>query len=358
MHKAILFLSCLGFFFSCNAQKKNTAGNDLSGFIQRKGDSLFITHQLHGLLVGVLNKGERQYFNFGSAVPDEKLPFDEQTLFEAGSITKTFTAYLVESILQEKGIPGSSSIINYLPDSVRTNKALERITFRSLLNHTSGLPRLPLNMQLSTEDRAPYDAYTEQDLFAYLKVARPNADGKNSYSNLGMGLAGVLAQRITGKDFSTLLEEYIFTPFGMNAKGENRTKKSQGYFQNEKIAFWKMAALAPAGGLKTTADDMLTYLSKMSKPATAKSGEIINNLLEPTATLSPVVRIGKGWHTLEQKDKPIIYWHNGGTYGFSTFAAFIKDTEQAVIVVVNQFNMNQVSDGLGIAIMKKMLDEK
>jgi hypothetical protein len=61
---------------------------------------------------------------------------------------------------------------------------------------------------------------------------------------------------------------------------------------------------------------------------------------------------------LEQKGKPTIYWHNGGTYGFSTFAAFVKDTKRSVVVVVNQFNQNQVSDGLGIAIMKEMLEKE
>ena len=94
----------------------------------------------------------------------------------------------------------------------------------------------------------------------------------------------------------------------------------------------------------------------MSKPSNNAAKTIIAQLLEPTARISPVVRIAKGWHTIEQQGKPIIYWHNGGTYGFSTFAAFIKDTEQAVIVVVNRFNANQFSDGLGVSIMKKMLD--
>ena len=55
------------------------------------------------------------------------------------------------------------------------------------------------------------------------------------------------------------------------------------------------------------------------------------------------------------KDKPIIYWHNGGTYGFSTFAAFIKGQQKAVIVVINKFNQNNISDGLGIAIMKELI---
>lgn len=355
MRKAFLFMNLISLFFSCRAQKKTSAQNNLAGFIQQKGDSLLQAEKVPGIFVGILNKGKREYFSFGYAVPDEKNPFNAKTVFEAGSITKTFTAYLVESILREKEIPDTNSIVHYLPDSVQSNKALRSITFLSLLNHTSGLPRLPENMPLLPTDMDPYRNYTEHDLFAYLKTAQPKPDGKSNYSNLGMALAGVLAQRISGKDFAHLLADYVYTPFGI--QGQNLTQvKSQGYFENEKVAFWKWNALAPAGCIHATAENMLTYLSRMSKPTDARSKAVIEQLLLPTTSLSPAVRIGKAWHTFEQKGKPAIYWHNGGTYGFSTFAAFVKDTEQAVIVVVNQFNKNAVSDGLGIAIMKKMLE--
>src|SRR5688572_26751373 len=105
MRKAFLFMSLFGWLFSYKSQTKSIAQNDLASFIQQKGDSLLKKESLPGIFVGVLNKGERRYFNFGYAVPDEKKPFDAETVFEIGSITKTFTAYLVESILQEKRIP-------------------------------------------------------------------------------------------------------------------------------------------------------------------------------------------------------------------------------------------------------------
>jgi CubicO group peptidase (beta-lactamase class C family) len=314
--------------------------------------------KLPGLFVGVLNRGERQFFNFGYAVPDKKLPFDAATLFEAGSITKTFTAFILQSILQEKGIAEKSSILSYLPEAVQSNKALEPVDFLSLLNHTSGLPRLPENLPLKEGDLAPYDQYTEEDLFAFLKTVVPKPNGKSSYSNLGMGLAGVLAQRISGKDFPTLLHEYILVPFGMrNADSDPAIyRKSDGYFIGQKVRYWKIAVLAPAGSLQCTADEMLSYLHYMSRPADEERKKIIDNLLQPTVSVSPTMHVCKAWHTVEQKGKPVIYWHNGGTFGFSTFAAFVKETEQAVIVVANQFNANHVSDALGVAIMKKMLE--
>ncbi|MDB5206756.1 MAG: class beta-lactamase-related serine hydrolase [Flavisolibacter sp.] len=355
MRKLFTSLSCLLLVAAANAQ--TTTSISLSDFITKKGDSLYKAGKLPGIFVGILNKGEKQFFNFGYAIPDDKLPFDSATLFEAGSITKTFTAYILTSILQQKGISDSSSIISYLPDSMQSNKALQGITFLSLLNHTSGLTRLPTNMILTADDMTPYDHYTMADLFSYLKTATPKPDGKSNYSNLGMGLAGVLAQRISGKDYPTLLRQLIFVPFSMKAPGNgNKHRKSQGYFGEKKAVYWTMNALAPAGALQSTANEMLAYLSYMSNPATEQTKTVITQLLKPTVVVTPTMQVGRAWHTFEQKNQPIIYWHNGGTYGFSTFAAFVKGTGQAVIIVVNKFNSNAVSDGLGIAIMKKMLE--
>lgn len=354
MRKLFSLIGCL--FMMVVAAAQQTTSISLADFITRKGDSLYKAEKLPGIFVGVLNKEEKQFFNFGYAIPDDKLPFDSITLFEAGSITKTFTAYILTSILLKKSISYSRSIISYLPDSVQSNKALQGITFLSLMNHTSGLPRLPSNMILSSDDMTPYDHYTMTDLFNYLKTVTPKPDGKSNYSNLGMGLAGVLAQRISGKDYPTLLRQFIFVPFGMRAS-DNRHKhrKSQGYFGDKKAAYWKMNALAPAGGLQCTSNELLSYLEYMSQPGDAKAKAIIDKLIKPTVALSPAMHIGLAWHTFEQVGKPNIYWHNGGTYGFSTFAAFIKGTGQAVIVVANKFNTNAVTDGLGIAIIKKML---
>ncbi len=205
----LIIWTCL-LFAGCKAGQKQEG---LSLFINNKADSLYKTEKLPGIFIGVLNNGERSYYNFGFADPDKKMSFDSSTLFEIGSITKTFTAFVLESVLKEQNISDSSSIINYLPDSVKANKALEKISFLSLLNHTSGLPRLPENMDLYSNAMSPYDDYTAEDLFGYLKTCAPKPDGKSNYSNLGAGLAGVIAERIAGKSYHRVLNEYIFAPF-------------------------------------------------------------------------------------------------------------------------------------------------
>ncbi|MEI2747514.1 MAG: serine hydrolase domain-containing protein [Ferruginibacter sp.] len=341
---------------TANAQSFN---NDSLGiFIQQKADSLYRKSKVPGIFIGVLNGKQRQYFDVGFAVPDQQKRFDATTIFEAGSITKTFTAYILNAVLEDNHIADTVSILSFLPDSVQTNKALAGISFLQLLNHTSGFPRLPTNMLMDgSAEMAPYDNYTASHLYAYLKTASPVASEKPSYSNLGMGLAGVLAERISKKSFATLLDEYVLIPFGVIEKtkpSDESSNKSQGYFDTSKVAYWNMDVMAPAGGLKCNATEMLQYLQSMSVPVNQQSKNRIEKLLQPTAAMSPQVKVCRGWFTLDVKDKGTIYWHNGGTFGFSTFAAFLKDKSKAVIVVVNKTNSNNVSDKLGMEIIKKL----
>jgi CubicO group peptidase (beta-lactamase class C family) len=132
--------------------------------LQSKVDSTYQKDNVPGIFVAIYNNNKREYYTAGFADTDTKMVFDSTTVFEIGSITKTFTAYVLMSVLRNNGINDSSFILKHLPDSVQKNPSLQKITFLSLMNHTSGLPRLPGNMNLS-ESRQPYENYTAGDLF-------------------------------------------------------------------------------------------------------------------------------------------------------------------------------------------------
>lgn len=336
----------------------NPSATGLDSFINNTADSVFQKEKLPGLFIGVLDNGKRSYYGWGNADTEKKQNFDSATLFEIGSITKTFTAYVLKSVLRNKQISDTASILPYLPDSVRQNKALATISFLKLMNHTSGLPRLPENMKVDAVNKTPYDTYTSDQLFDYLKNCKPALTGKYEYSNLGAGLAGVLAERISGKAYAQLLDQYIFLPFKMVTPDKavsGTANKSQGYFGKEKTPYWNMNVLAPAGGLKCSMAEMLTYLEAMINPVDEEARVIIQQLTTSTALISGKVRVGLGWHLLTEENQSVIFWHNGGTYGFSTFTAFNPEKNKAVMVVINQFSKNNACDVLGITLMRRLL---
>lgn len=357
---SVIFIATCLLFVSLVTKAQQTTG-DIQTFIQQTIDSAYQKEKVPGIFVAVLNNAKRNYLSVGYANPDTEKKFDSTTVFEIGSITKTFTAYILMSVLHEKGISDTASIINYLPDSVQKNKNLQGISFLSLMNHTSGLPRLPNNMKIKNV-RQPYENYAENDLYAYLKTCTPKPDGKSNYSNLGAGLGGVLAERMAGKTYAQLLDKFIFIPFKMVTEANSvasSNNNSQGYFaKDDKTTYWKMNVLAPAGGLKCSGSEMLNYLQNLCFPQTAYSKQIIDELITPTVKINERIAVGRGWHIFFEKDEPAIYWHNGGTYGFSTFCAFVKNSSKAVMVVINQTGKNAVSDLLGIIIIKRMMGEK
>lgn len=367
MRILIIINACLMIWlYSCKGQESpalQPSGSKISfkldSFIRDNTVVSFKKANAPGILVGVLHNGSRRFYTTGFADAGLKTVFDSSTVFETGSITKTFTAYLLMHVLEEKKISDSSSIINYLPDSVKQNRALEKISFLQLLNHSSGLPRLPDDVFFVSENPLqPYENYNKEKLFAYLKRSTPQPDGNSHYSNLGFGLAGVLAELISGKTYSQLLKEYISGPFELQNTGieiPQRTNIATGMFDNTKAEYWKMDAFAGAGAVKSTASDILNYLDRISISHTPDKQTLIDKLTTATITISPQIRVCRGWHTIEDKGKPVIYWHNGGTYSFSTFAAFIKNDYKAVVVVINAFDKNNVSDALGISIIKQML---
>lgn len=360
VRKSGLLVCAISVIAGSSYAQNNLTENSLKAFVKQKTDTAFSKNTVPGIFVLYSNKGKSAFYTAGYANPEKKQPFDMQTFFEIGSITKTFTAYVLVSVLNQHNISDTSSILPYLPKEVQANKNLEGISFLNLMNHSAGFPKLPENMELVENDLQPYQQYDSKKLFEYLATAKPAAKGNYEYSNLGAGLAGVLAERISGKSYAALLDQYIFLPFKMVDKNntiEKSENKSQGYIADgEKSAYWNMNVLAPAGGLKCTGAEMLRYFTCMSEPINASSKAVIDTLTQPTIQLSAMMSICRAWHTMARKNKPVVYWHNGGTYGFSTFGAFVKGTEQFVLVIVNKFDTNMVSDVLGTTIINKMLE--
>jgi len=119
-----------------------------------------------GLSVGVLKDGKIATYNYGETTKGNKQLPTLHTIYEIGSITKTFTATLLAYYVNEGKVKLSDPVTKYLPDSVAKNPELKLITLQSLSNHTSGLARIPENLESANADELnPYKNYTQQMLF-------------------------------------------------------------------------------------------------------------------------------------------------------------------------------------------------
>lgn len=297
-------------------------------------------HRTPGIVVGVLENDQLEVTALGTI---EHEPDPASLCWEIGSITKVFTGLLLAemSIRGEVGL--NDPIGDHLPDPVaqRLPSPALQPTLTDLATHTSGLPRLPVSIiRMVKGGDDPYSMLTEDDVFDYLgpKTQRPRRP-RSRYSNYGMGLLGHLLAGTAGRPYSTLIQERLLGPLGMTATrigscGE-ASPTVQGFRKGKPTPPWTFGALEGAGGLRSTVDDLITFARTCIDPPAGPVGEALQ-LARQTFHHSrvPSGSKGLGWmlRSLDrQKRTTETTWHNGGTYGASSFLAVDAPRSLAVV---------------------------
>jgi len=310
-----------------------------------------------GLSIGILKDGKISYYEYGETVRGNKKLPTGSTLFEIGSITKTFTATLLAYYVNEGKLKLSDPITKYLPDSVAANKALQHITLQELSNHTSGLPSLPPDFDSHITDTLnPYKDYTKRLLFAYLKTCKLDSQPgeKYDYSNMAVGLLGIILEHITNKTYEQMVTEIITQPLQMSSTVQHITPLLKPRFvsvynEDGKLTeAWDFSALAPCGSLKSTVNNLLVYAkANMAGGSTklAKAMELTHHV-----TFDKDVKVCLAWH-ISEVDGVEYYFHNGGTYGSSSFLAFNKEKNIAIVILSN---CGESVDNIGVNILKRI----
>jgi serine-type D-Ala-D-Ala carboxypeptidase/endopeptidase len=306
----------------------------------------------YGIVVGLVDAGGKRVVSRGSFSKESPRALDGDTLFELGSITKVFTALLL-AIAVERGEVGlDDPVAKHLPPGTKVPSLNERsITLRDLATHTSGLPRVPKNL-VSEDVDDPYAGYTVEMLYAYLATAELASEpgSKYAYSNLGAALLARALMVRTGKSYAELVHERISEPLGLHntwvdVPAERRAELAPGHTAMLRPAPYRSRdAMIGNGGVFSSADDLLMFLS-------ASMGLVDTPLAAAFATITAPQKpiddsggsIGLGWHLLKQKDHDLV-WHNGGTSGFRTWAAYDPRKRQGVVVLSNVNTEGGVDD--------------
>ncbi len=310
-----------------------------------------------GLSIGIIRNGVTHIYNYGETNAGSGVMPDENSLYEIGSITKTFAATLLAYYVNEGKVKLSDPITRYLPDSVAANKDLHDITLEMLSNHTSGLPRLPGNFENHSSDPYdPYKDYSKENLFSYLDNCKlESKPGQTyAYSNLAVGLLGTILEQLSGKSFEQMVEEIICAPLDMQSTAQHlspalKRRLVTVYNQDGKTTSpWNFNALAACGALRSTVNDLLIYAKANMLKSNTKLSEALQ--LTHEITFNKDAKLGLAWHTIIINNVEY-YFHNGGTYGCSSFMAFNAEKNMAVIVLSN----SAASTGeLGIGLLKTL----
>jgi len=338
-------------------QSDNSLKNHLDSVVEKVLSPYIQTQGNVGLSAGIFYKGKEYFYNYGETRLGNSLLPTRQTIYDIGSITKTFTTTLLAITVNMGKITLETPITKFLPDSVSNNSDLKDITFKELANHTSGLPRLPDNFERNLTDlNQPYQNYHTKEMFSFLKHFKliRKAGIKYEYSNFAVGLLGVLLERIHNKPYQTLIRQYVTGPANLN-----RTEFSidafksdliaQGYDEHEiPVPVWNFAAFQAAGALKSCASDLLAYskLQLFSSDHTLHAGIKLTHQV----TFNDSTNIlGLGWHFLSGDQKVI--QHGGGTGGYRSMICVNLDRQLSVVILTNNAS---TGDALGIELIKAL----
>jgi D-alanyl-D-alanine-carboxypeptidase/D-alanyl-D-alanine-endopeptidase len=307
-------------------------------------DRIDVQKQSVGIVVGVIEPSGRRVVSYGRLAKNDPRPLNGDTLYEIGSITKVFTSLLLAEAVERGEVTLTDPVGKFLPAAVKVPERGGRsITLQDLATHTSGLPRMPNNF--APKDPAnPYADYSAENLYAFLSGYQLTRDigTEYEYSNLGGGLLGhALTLRARDTDYESLVHARVIAPLGMTSTAITLTPDLKARLAGghgatlQPVANWDLAALAGAGALRSTTNDLLTFLAaNLGYVQTPLAPAMAAMLKVRRPTTSSNLAVALGWHVFSVHDKEIV-WHNGGTAGYRTFIGFDPKARVGVVVLSN-----------------------
>ncbi|UTY59771.1 serine hydrolase [Massilia sp. erpn] len=287
-----------------------------------------------GMVVGLIDENGRRLVSHGVTRLKDGHPVDGATMFEIGSITKVFTSITLADMAERGELAVGDPVAKLLPEQVSVpRRGNKQITLLNLSQHTSGLPRLPDNFAPASMEN-PYADYTEKDLYSFLAEHRLKREigAQVEYSNLGAGLLGhALAQR-AGTDYATLVRQRVMQPLQLQdtvftLSTAQQARLASGHLESrEPAANWDFQVLAGAGGLRSSANDMLRFM--------AANLNLDETPLKPALQRAQSRQQLLAWQVARLPNAELL-WHNGGTGGYASFMGLDGKNGRGVFILSN-----------------------
>ena len=323
-----------------------------------------------GAAIGIVDRQQniREYF-FGRLSETRDDPPDSHSLFEIGSITKTFTATLLAQMILDGTLALDDELQSLLPEAEVTVPQWNgiRITLGHLATHSSGLPKKPQDsgqpLPSGYDPFDPYAAYTTADVYEYLNswctlLFEPGT--RYSYSNTGMGLVGHVLGLADSSSYEEAIQREVLEPLGLLettlfitdehlpflAPGHDEDLDSVRNYNARDI-------FQGAGFLKSSLHDMLIYLQAqmgltqsslhdaiaLTHQLHFEVGKVTYDDREGSYDLS----IGLAWHRDLLPEGYTFYWHGGRTNGYMAYMGFDPESSTGVVILCNQSYVNAIT---------------
>ena len=296
-----------------------------------------------GLSLAIL-RGDRvvKMRGYGLADVEQGVAATADTVYEIGSVTKSFTSMAVLLLREQGRLSLDDPLGNFLPEVPDTWKP---VTIRQLLSHTAGVP--------DYEEVMGYESYrlamTPAQVYAYV-AAKPldfAPGSKWNYSNTGYYLLSLVIEKVSGEKYIDFVTKHILVPAGMAHTRSSEPDdliphRASGYDYPERLRnrdAMQPSATGGAGMLVSTIGDMVRWAAVLKKQEILKPESYALMFTDTLLTDGSRAGYGFGWFVAPMRDHRAIA-HSGGTAGFGCNFLYLPDDDVTIIVLTNTGTAN------------------
>lgn len=332
--------------------------------------------RIPGMAVAFMQDGELILAKgFGTKETGRQDPVDARTVFQVGSVSKSFTATVMASLVDEGKVKWDDTVKNILPDFEMYDPwVTENMQVKDIMIHRSGLRE-----QAGTY--IPNLGYGREDIYRMLPLMKPvyGFRGDFQYNNITFIIASRIIEKVTGKSWEENVQERVFDPVGMSASSVNGPGfaaatnvavpheyefrggiETNPLYGEEQALHW-LTVIGPAGSVNASAIDLVKYarfhmengMTDKGEQAVSEkqmkylhTGQMISSQDTNRTTL-----YGTCWY-VEQNDRYRVYFHTGTTWGMTALCFFVPQIKLAGAILVNC----EAGASPRYAIMRRLVD--
>lgn len=344
--KSFLISTCLVLVLTACQQAPEQSYPGLDELVRQE----LAERQIPGMAVGIVYRGEPVVSRgYGYARVASGDTVTERTVFQLGSVTKTFTGHLLASYQAREKIALDASMASLFPDSVRfpVGPGGETITIGHVATHSAAFPRYPAN--LGRVDPDPIRGYSMEAMHRGIALVEVDTTPGSAYhySNFGYGVLGTGLEHFTGESLADQMQHHIFDHLGMTStslikEGVDTVRLATPYLEVNPLKQtdpWDMGSMRGAGNLFSTVDDLNRFMI-----------HLMDSLEVNEIQQTPRLQINENWAyglgcfiTRDTSRKTYFVHHGGDIDGYASQLTIFPEYNLGVVTLTNWGSGRQVS---------------
>lgn len=357
-----LLITSLICFLSTAAVAKMLTSADVDAAAQ----AMLSSKKYVGFSVMVVSPTDEIFMSYGESSLGSGLKATEKTIYEIASNTKAMTGLLAAQMILEGKVKDTDIVQNILGEKKLSQKN-PPLQLKHLLTQSSGILTFYTPESYAAPDPLnPWKGYDSNELYPLLETQELHfvPGTQYEYSNLGAAVAGYVLEVVDGKPYDEIVSDRIATPLGLKdttiflSDEEQTSRMAKGYLNDNgnflEVPKWDMSGVPAAGAVVSTPNDLKIYVRALLDENSAL-GKAFDLAAQPNMVSAiPGMSIGYFWHV---SDHLKFAWHNGATYGMSSFIGVSKDKKVAVIVLANTWTQTNEETILGMTLMSEAVSK-